>query len=121
MYTGVILGRTHFIVGGVGMVTCLNDGGVADRIEIVSEAGGLMTSQTSVQTLTLTIDPITDSLHNSDITCRVNRNSGTANQAVFPQTLTVTVDGERSNRVVTFSVGSKHSTCAPKSRNATAI
>ena len=88
---GVVLVRTSFTVGGVGRVTCSNDGGVADRIEIVSEAGGLMTSQ--MQNLTLTIDPINDSLHNSDITCRVTRSSDTGSE-VFTQTLFVTVDGE---------------------------
>ena len=79
------------------MVTCSNYGGVADRIEIVSESGGLMTSQTFVQTLTLTIDLVTDSLHNSDISCCVTRGRSTANEAVFNQTLTISVDGKRAN------------------------
>ena len=87
---GVVLVRTPFTVGDMGIVMCSNDGGVADRIGIVSEAGRLMTSQASVQTLTLTIDPITDSLHNSDITCHVTRNRS----EVFTQTLPITVNGK---------------------------
>ena len=69
------------------MVTCSSDDGVADRIEIVSDAGQV--SQASVETLTLTINPVSDSLHNTDVTCTVTRTNG----MVADQTLTITVDG----------------------------
>ena len=76
------------------MVTCSNIDGEADSIEIVSEAGSVMSNNT-MQALTLIIDPITDSLHNSAITCRVTRDRGTENETVFNQTIPVTVDGKR--------------------------
>ena len=83
-------------MGGVATVTCSNDGGVADRIQIVTESGNLMASEMSVEMLTLTIDPVTDTLHNSDVTCFVTNNAGGADETVFNQTLAITVDGMQS-------------------------
>ena len=87
------LDKSDFVVGSVATVMCSSDDGVADRIEIVSEDGQLMVSEMSVQTLTLTVDPVMDTLHNSDITCTVTRDMGTVNETVSNQTITITVDG----------------------------
>ncbi len=87
------LDEAGFIVGGTANVTCSSDDGVADRIEIVSEDGQLMISEVSVQTLTLTVNPVTDSLHNTNFTCSVTRSMGTANQTVSNQAITITVNG----------------------------
>ena len=92
-YIGVDLNNTNFIVGSVAMVTCSSDDGVADRIEIISEAGRV--DQASVETLTLTINPVTDSLHNTNVICTVTRNNG----MVANQILTITVDSKQDYRL----------------------
>ncbi len=90
----MILDATPFFVSCTASVTCSSDDGVADRIEIVSEDGQLMASEVSVQTLTLTVNPVTDSLHNTTFTCSVTRNmGGTANQTVSCQAVFITVNG----------------------------
>ncbi len=90
---GVSLVATNFVVGGAAMVTCSSDDGVAERIEIVMESGRLMASEVSVETLTLSIDTVTDTLHNTSITCFVTRATGTTSLIVSNQTITITVNG----------------------------
>ena len=84
---------TDFVVGAFGMVMCSSDDGVADRIEITSSVKQLMVSEMFVPTATLIINLVTDSLHNSDITCTVTRDMGMANETVSNQTITITVEG----------------------------
>ena len=86
------LDETGFLVGGMGMVTCSSDN-LADRIEIISSTG-LMRSRMSVRTVTLTINPVTDTLHNSNMNCSVTRGMGTPTQTRDYQTITISVDSK---------------------------
>ncbi len=92
IHAGVSLDATPFVVSRTAEVTCSSDDGIADRIEIVSEDGLLMASEASVQHLTLTVNPVTDSLHNTNFTCSVTRTMGTTTQT-DSQAITVTVNG----------------------------
>lgn len=83
---GVNIINSNFTVGDVAMVTCSNEDEVANRIEIVSESDQI--SQASVETLSLIINPVPDSLHNTNVTCTVNKTNG----MVVSKTFTVTLD-----------------------------
>ncbi len=92
LHAGVSLDETVFVVSSTANVTCSSEDGVADRIEIVSEDGQLMASEVSVQTLMLTVNPVTDSLHNTNFTCSVTRSMGTTTRT-DSQAITISVNG----------------------------
>ena len=81
---------TGFVVGSAAIVTCSSDLGTADRIEWRSREGRVLVSRDSVQQIDLVFDPVSDSLHDSNITCFVTRD---VNQTVSNQTLPISVRG----------------------------
>ena len=89
----VISGAAGFVVGSAATVTCSSDSGNADRIEWRSREGQVLVSGVSVQQLDLILNPVSDSLHDSNITCFVTRDEGRAYQAVSNQTLPIFVRG----------------------------
>ena len=90
----VISGAAGFVVGSAATVTCSSDSGNADRIEWRSREDQVLVSGVSVQQLDLVLNPVSDSLHDSNITCFVTIDQGRANQIVSNQTLRIFVRGE---------------------------
>ena len=86
-------GTDFFTVGGRSVVTCSSDSGVADRMQWLSGAGLVLATDTSIQQLDLTFDPVNDSLHGSEVTCSVTRDEGRPSQTVSTQTLPISVRG----------------------------
>lgn len=85
---GVAITSDPFIVGNRVVVTCSDNVGVADRIEWLSEMGQVVASESSVQQLTLTFDPVNDTFRDSEVTCLVTRN-----ETISTQTLPIIVIG----------------------------
>ena len=79
----------NFIVGSSIELTCTNVLGVADRMEWVSGAGQVLGNGTLIQQLSLTFDPISDSLQGSEVICVVTRGGDVR----VNQTLPITVIG----------------------------
>ena len=90
MCVGVNITRLNdsdlFIVGSYVELTCTSEVGVADRIEWVSGAGQVLRNGTLIQQLSLTFDPVSDSLQESEVICRLTRGGIRANQT-FPITV----------------------------------
>ena len=77
-----------FVVGDKNTVTCFSDAGVADRIQWFSGDEGLLDSGTFLEELNLVFDPVSDSLHQTSITCAVTK------ETVARKTLGISVRGE---------------------------
>ena len=82
-------------MGNHATATCSSDSGVVERIEWHNNEGGLLASATSVQNLTLALDPVNDSLevHGSEFICFITRNDEFFNGTLSNQTLLITVTG----------------------------
>ena len=77
----------NFIVGSSVELTCTNDLGAAERIEWLSGAGKLLLNGTSIRQLSLTYDPVSDSLQGSEVICVVTRGGDVRVNQTFPITV----------------------------------
>lgn len=93
---GVDITSDQLIVGSRAVMTCFYDLGVADRIDLVSGVGQVVASATSVRQLSLTLDPVNDTLHGLEVTCFVTPSmyGGESNESVPNATLLIAVTGK---------------------------
>ena len=81
-------GSLPFTVGTTASIRCVSDS-VATMIQWLDPSGVEVAMTTTGQTLDLPFTPVSDSLHNSEYTCRATRAEG-----IGEQNVTLTVTGE---------------------------
>lgn len=79
MCPGVVISSEQLTVGSHAVMTCSSDSGVVDLMEWLL-AGLVVASSQFVQTLEHVLDPVSDTLHRSEVTCLVTRGTNTVNE-----------------------------------------